>query len=187
MLGACSPRVRDPPMCGRESEKRSLPYTWAPLEDCVRSLLMSPSSVDSEKRQEEGRKKATVTVCREGQDLVSGQLDEAEETLVSLSESLLVKDLDEDGGRRPDSAVRSKSEEGRSRCAERKTDISKCWFHAGERVRLTAFVVYVWSPSTETTAKGSGRLKTSRLTRELAARTVHGVGRGGGRWGATYL
>lgn len=63
VLSACSRPTRDPPIWGRESEKRSLPYTWAPLEDWVRSLLMSPSRVDSKKRSEEARKKGTVTVC----------------------------------------------------------------------------------------------------------------------------
>jgi hypothetical protein len=64
---ACSPQIRDPPIRGREKEKRSLPCTWAPLEapleDWVRSLLMRPSRVDSEEWNEEGRENVTVTVC----------------------------------------------------------------------------------------------------------------------------
>ena len=52
--------------------------------------------------------------------------------------------------------------------------ISKNWFHVGLRLFLTELVVYVWSASTETTANGSGRAKSSRLTRELAARTGNG-------------
>jgi hypothetical protein len=51
--------------------------------------------------------------------------------------------------------------------------MSKNWFHVGLRLFLTGLVVYVWSASTETTANGSGRAKSSRFTRELAARTGH--------------
>lgn len=54
-MSACSLGIRDPPICGREKEKRSLPYTWAPLEDWVRSLLMRPGRVDGEKKNEEAR------------------------------------------------------------------------------------------------------------------------------------
>lgn len=61
-VGACSPWLCDPPIYGRENEKSSLPYAWAPLEGRVRSLLISPSSLDNEKKREEERKKATVVV-----------------------------------------------------------------------------------------------------------------------------
>jgi len=53
----------------------------------------------------------------------------------------------------------------------RKIYILKDWFHVGLRLLLTELVVYVWSASMETTANGSGRAKSSRFTRELAART----------------
>lgn len=63
VVSACSPRIRDPPICGREREKRSSPCTWAPLEDWTRSLLTRPSSVESDKRDGEGMEKVTVSVC----------------------------------------------------------------------------------------------------------------------------
>lgn len=55
---------------------------------------MRPGSLDSENGNEEGRKEVTVTVCRVGKDLVSTQFDKAKEALISLSESLLIEDLD---------------------------------------------------------------------------------------------
>ena len=44
MLGACSSRTRDPPILGKEREKRSFPYACTPVEVWVRSLLMRPDS-----------------------------------------------------------------------------------------------------------------------------------------------
>lgn len=85
-----------------------------------------------------------MTVCRVGKSLVSAQLDKAKEALISLPESLLVKDLDGYIGGASNGTVWANGEEGRS-CArtEKLAYMSKCWFQAGERVRLIVFVVYV--------------------------------------------
>lgn len=48
---------------------------------------------------------------------------------------------------------------------------SKASFHVGAKDRLKIAVVLVCSPSTVRTANGSGKLRSSRLTRPLAPYT----------------
>jgi hypothetical protein len=54
----------------------------------------------------------------------------------------------------------------------RRAYTSKCSFQTGLKVRLAIAVVLVCSPSTVRTANGSGRLRSSRLTKPFAPNTV---------------
>ena len=53
----------------------------------------------------------------------------------------------------------------------RRAYTSKCSFQTGLNVRLAIAVVLVCSPSTVRTANGSGRLRSSRLTKPFAPNT----------------